>query len=92
MFLSAAGKRLFTAATLLLTVHLSAGTSLGQTSLAAAYSFDEGFGTTVADTSGRGNTGTITGATWTTAGKFGGALTFNGATRASRYPMRRRST
>ena len=75
MFLSAAGIRLSIAATLLLTVHLSAGTSLGQTSLVAAYSFYEGFGTIVADASRRGNTGTITGATWTTTGKFDDALT-----------------
>ncbi len=37
-----------------------------------------GTGTTVADASGNGNTGTITNATWTTAGKYGNALTFNG--------------
>jgi hypothetical protein len=29
--------------------------------------------------SGNGNGGTIAGATWTTAGKYGNALTFNGA-------------
>src|SRR5262245_30616145 len=47
-------------------------------SLVAAYSFDQGAGTTVADASGIGNTGTISGATWTTSGKFGNALSFNG--------------
>ncbi len=47
-------------------------------SLVAAYSFDEGSGTTVTDASGNNNTGTISGATWTTAGKFGGALVFDG--------------
>ena len=47
------------------------------TGLVAAYSFDEGSGTTVADASGHGNTGTISGATWTT-GLFGNALSFNG--------------
>jgi len=46
--------------------------------LVAAYSFDEGSGTTTADASGTGNTGTLSGATWTTAGKYGGALVFNG--------------
>jgi uncharacterized repeat protein (TIGR01451 family) len=46
--------------------------------LAAAYSFNEGGGTTVADTSGNGNGGTIGTATWSTAGKFGNALSFNG--------------
>ena len=46
--------------------------------LVAAYSFDEGAGSTVGDASGNGNVGAITGATWTTAGKFGSALVFNG--------------
>jgi Concanavalin A-like lectin/glucanases superfamily len=46
--------------------------------LVAAYSFDEGAGTTVADASGNGNTGTLAGATWTGSGKFNGALSFNG--------------
>ena len=44
----------------------------------AAYGFEEGNGTIVADLSGTGNTGTISGATWTTAGKYGKALVFNG--------------
>ena len=43
----------------------------------AAYSFNEGAGTSVADASGNGNTGTINGATWV-AGKYGTALNFNG--------------
>ena len=47
--------------------------------LVAAYSFDEGAGTTVADRSGNGNTGRIVGALWTTVGKYGKALSFNGA-------------
>ena len=32
----------------------------------------------VSDASGNGNNGTISGATWTTSGKYGNALTFNG--------------
>ena len=44
----------------------------------AAYSFDAGSGTSLTDNSGSGNTGTISGATWTSAGKTGGALTFDG--------------
>ncbi|PYN28692.1 MAG: hypothetical protein DMD98_21940, partial [Candidatus Rokuibacteriota bacterium] len=44
----------------------------------AAYAFNEGAGTTVADASGNGNTGTINGATWTTAGRYGSALVFDG--------------
>ena len=46
--------------------------------LVAAYGFNEGSGTTVADVSGNNNTGTIGTATWTSAGKFGSALVFNG--------------
>jgi hypothetical protein len=46
--------------------------------LVAAYSFNEGTGTTVADGSGKGNTGTLSGATWTSTGKYGSALVFNG--------------
>jgi hypothetical protein len=47
--------------------------------LVGAWAFDESSGNTVTDYSGRGNTGTISGATRTTGGKFGGALTFSGA-------------
>jgi len=47
--------------------------------LVAAYSFDEGSGATVGDNSGHGNTGTISNATWSTAGKYGNALSFNGS-------------
>ena len=50
-------------------------TSLG---LVAAYGFNEGTGTTLADQTGTGHTGTIAGATWTAQGKFGSALTFDG--------------
>ena len=48
--------------------------------LVAAYAFDEGTGTTVSDKSGNNLTGTIVGATWTTGGKYGNALSFNGTT------------
>jgi hypothetical protein len=48
------------------------------TKLVAAYSFDEGAGTTVGDRSGTGNNGTTSSTTWSTAGKYGGALSFNG--------------
>lgn len=44
----------------------------------AAYGFNEGSGTAVTDVSGNGNNGTINGATWTTSGKYGNALSFNG--------------
>ena len=46
--------------------------------LVAAYAFDEGSGTTVTDASGNGNNGTINNATWSTAGEYGNALSFNG--------------
>src|SRR4029077_3493884 len=46
--------------------------------LVAAYSFDEGTGTTIADASGNANTGTTANTAWSTQGKYGGALTFNG--------------
>jgi PKD repeat protein len=46
--------------------------------LVAAYGFEEGSGTVAGDSSGTGNHGTISGATWTTAGKFGKALYFDG--------------
>src|SRR6185436_6982715 len=51
-----------------------------QTGLVAAFGFNEGAGATAADASGNANTGTVTGATWSTQGKFGGALSFNGTT------------
>ncbi len=46
--------------------------------LIAAYNFNAGSGSTLADLTGKGHTGTITGATWTATGKNGGGLTFNG--------------
>jgi hypothetical protein len=49
------------------------------TGLVASYSFNEGSGTTVSDSSGNSNNGTINNASWTTSGKFGGALVFSGS-------------
>ena len=46
--------------------------------LVAAFSFDEGSGSTVADASGNGNNGTVANTTWAAAGKYGKALSFNG--------------
>jgi chitodextrinase len=46
--------------------------------LVAAYSFNENGGGIVADGSGNGNTGSISGAAWSSQGKFGSALAFNG--------------
>ena len=56
----------------------TANTPAAPSGLVAAYGFEEGSGTTVTDASGSGNTGTIAGTTWTTAGKYGNALSFNG--------------
>ena len=47
-------------------------------SLVAAYNFDAGSGSVLADVSGNDNNGTISNATWTSSGKYGGALVFNG--------------
>ena len=47
--------------------------------LVAAYSFDEGSGVSVSDRSGSGNGGSVVGASWDPAGKFGKALSFDGA-------------
>ena len=49
----------------------------GTTNLVGYWTFDEGTGTTAADSSGKKNNGTITGAQWV-AGKVGGALSFDG--------------
>jgi hypothetical protein len=46
--------------------------------LIAAYDFNDGSGASLADRTGLGHTGTVSGATWTTAGRFGGALSFDG--------------
>jgi hypothetical protein len=59
---------------------VSSTTSTTINGLVAAYGFNEGQGLTTADLSGRGNNGTISGATWAgaTSGRFGNALVFNG--------------
>jgi hypothetical protein len=49
-----------------------------QPGLVAAYGFNEGVGVLTLDSSGQANTGTIAGATWTTNGRFGSGLSFNG--------------
>ena len=64
----------------------SAATPSIPVGLVAAYAFSEGVGTTVADASGNGNVGTIAGATWTTQGRFGPALSFNGVNNVVQIP------
>jgi galactose oxidase-like protein/concanavalin A-like lectin/glucanase superfamily protein/Kelch motif protein len=46
--------------------------------LVAAWGFDEGSGGIAGDSSGNRNAGTVVGAAWTTQGRFGSALVFNG--------------
>ena len=68
------GRFLLPAALLFFVVQAHAG-------LVLHYKFDETSGTTAADSSGNGNTGTLTnmaGTEWT-AGKVGGALDFDGS-------------
>jgi hypothetical protein len=57
------------------TVKNSTSTPAG---LVAAYNFNEGSGATTTDRSGNGQTGTLSGASWTASGKYGKALAFNG--------------
>jgi hypothetical protein len=45
--------------------------------LVAHWSFDETSGATASDSSGNGHDGLVTGGTWTSAGRFGGALTLS---------------
>jgi hypothetical protein len=54
--------------------------------LVAAYGFNEGTGTAIADASGTGNNGTVSGTTWSTAGKYGAALSFNGTSSSVTLP------
>jgi len=57
------------------------------TGLVGWWKMDEGTGTTTADSSGGGNTGTLVAApTWTTGGKINDALTFNGTSQYVSVP------
>src|SRR5438094_8845328 len=62
----------------LLFVVASPAVARAQTGLVAAWGFKEGNGTSVVEGSGRNNTGTIDGATWSTLGRYGNALSFSG--------------
>ena len=62
-------------------VNYGATESCGPTDYAAYWKFDEGSGSSVADSSGGGRTGTFSGgASWTASGKLGSALVFDGST------------
>jgi hypothetical protein len=54
--------------------------------LVAAYGFDETSGSIVGDSSGNSNAGTITGAARVVAGRYGGALSFNGSSNVVSVP------
>ena len=58
---------------------LTVTVSMQPSGLVAAYGFNEGSGTLVTDASGNGISGTINGTTWTTGGKYGNGLSFNGS-------------
>lgn len=47
--------------------------------LEAYYTFDEGSGSVAADSSGNNNTGTVSGATWSSSGQVDGCLEFDGS-------------
>jgi len=47
-------------------------------SLVLALGLNDGTGTTALDASGQGNNGTLNGASWSSSGKYGGALSFDG--------------
>jgi hypothetical protein len=47
--------------------------------LVAAWGFNDGSGMSATDASGKGHRGTVSSTSWSTAGKFGGALSFNGS-------------
>ena len=70
--------RFITLSSVVLLAIVTVQPAAAQSGPVAAYGFNEGAGTTAADATGNGRTGTLTSATWTTAGRFGGALTFNG--------------
>jgi hypothetical protein len=53
--------------------------SLLRSGLVAAYGFEEAEGSKVMDVSGQDNHGAISGAKWTSEGRYGSALTFDGA-------------
>jgi fibronectin type 3 domain-containing protein/azurin len=54
-------------------------TPAGTNGTAASYGFEQGSGNLAVDSSGNANNGTINNASWTTQGKYGNALSFNGA-------------
>jgi glucose/arabinose dehydrogenase len=64
-------------ATIALSLFAGAGVPAASTGLVAAFSFNEGAGALAGDASGLNNNGSVVGATWSAAGKFGKALSFS---------------
>jgi hypothetical protein len=60
--------------------------SLHAAGLVAAYRFDAGRGRSVIDASGNRITGTTQGARWTSSGRYGGGMKFDGAGEVVRVP------
>jgi chitodextrinase len=54
-------------------------TAIPLSGLVGAYAFNEGTGTTTVDSSGYGNNGSLINTAWTTSGRYGNALSFNGS-------------
>ena len=59
-------------------VNINVNNAPGAGGLVAALGFNEGSGVSVRDASPAGNGGTVSGAAWTAAGRFGSALSFDG--------------
>jgi hypothetical protein len=60
-------------------VAVTVSNPVSNTNLVASYGFNENGGTVLTDFSGKNNNGTLAnGPVWTVAGKYGGALTFDG--------------
>src|SRR5205807_150774 len=62
------------------TVTVSNGAPPPPGGLVAAYGFNEGTGTTTGDASGNNSTGTLSAAQWSSTGRYGNAVSFNGNT------------
>ena len=76
--LTATGPTGTTPSTKTQTITVNAATSTGSNGLVAAYNFEEGYGATMVDASGKGNHGTTRGTIRVAKGKFGQAASFDG--------------
>lgn len=76
--LSATGPNGTTPSTKTQTITVKAATATTSNGLVAAYNFEEGYGATVVDASGKGNHGVTRGTIRVSKGKFGQAASFDG--------------